>query len=262
MSALARLAILALALAAPLWAEEAPWYQVEVIAFLQPDLSGREGHPPAPRLDYPEPLRFVVPPPAAPGRDARLAALMVPAHLRDRDAAALPEPFSPLPGEAWQLRPAAARLARADGFRVLFHAAWVQPAAGKKSTPWVHVSGGSPLAEGVRELEGALRIWQGRFLHLEARLWRAEPPAPGEEGRVALPPPPRRPLSAELIQLGVEPPPTVATGPLAARVDLLAQSRTVSPGRLVYLDHPRLGVLALVTPLASEGDPQGETARQ
>ncbi|HEX7044433.1 MAG TPA: CsiV family protein [Burkholderiales bacterium] len=102
---------------------------------------------------------------------------------------------------------------RADGrYRVMLHKRWVQPAEPRSSGSAV------ALASWDRELEGALRFYVSRFLHVELRL---------------------------LFQ-----PRATAIGSDAAPSYVIEEERRVRSNDLHYFDHPKFGVLVRVRPAA------------
>lgn len=284
----------------------ANWYRVEVLVFTQSDLFGAEAGPQAPELAYPSPLRQLdqdslssQPLPANTSLNERLAALMVASKLLDHDTARAPAPFSPLPSEARRLNPDAYTLDNNGAFRVLFHQAWLQPLASRRHASWVMVNGGAQRG-GHDEVEGAIRVYQSRFIHVETDLWlnhfesarlvaegednsTGSSPAPEFRGTrspattdstdVILPERPATPQSPYIAQLeamdvamddGGAPspeahPPLSAAPKLAvARVDVLKHNDQITRNQLHYLDHPRMGVLVLVSPALDSDEAEGE----
>lgn len=203
-SALLRFAMLlgaALPTALPAQDASERLYQVEVVIFSQPPGTSSERGP----REAPE--RFETGGEAAPGADD---ADVSGDDRQDEQA----DPDAPLargyaaPGAPLALANVAARLNR-GGYRLLWHQAWVQPAA--VATP-ADLTVLAALGQGpaTPELSGAVSLWQGRFLHLGLQLeWRS---AAG--------------LEAEL-----------------------HQRRRVRPGVDQYFDHPRIGAIAVVTEL-------------
>ncbi len=95
------------------------------------------------------------------------------------------------------------------GYRLLWHQAWVQPASDATAAD-LNVLAALGRGRTSPDLGGAISLWQGRFLHLGMELeWRS---AAG--------------LRAEL-----------------------RQRRRVRTGVDQYFDHPRIGVIAVVTEL-------------
>jgi len=101
----------------------------------------------------------------------------------------------------------------ADGrYRVMLHKRWVQPAEPRSSGSAV------ALASWDRELEGTLRFYVSRFLHVELKL---------------------------LFQ-----PRATAIGGEVAPTYVLEQQRRVRSNDLHYFDHPKFGALVRVRPVA------------
>ncbi len=274
-------------------AQDGDRFQVEVIVFAQDDPWGAEQPHRQAQLAFPSRLQLLEPaqrlfrqPSGTDSLDERLLALMVPETFLTREEAGAEHSFRPLPESERQLDPEAYTLGRSGHYRVLFHEAWRQRVRGRDNAPWVLVSGGRSLAEDHPEMAGALRIYQGRFVHVQADLWRAAetmtntaddgagnpivPPAQGVSGGIALPRLPRPAKSAQWQQLQriqmPSPTQTAARGSqeddksleqrvTLSAVDLLRQRVQLKEGRLQYLDHPRLGVLVLVQAIDDENTP-------
>jgi hypothetical protein len=268
-----------LAQPAPPPTTEAPWVQIEVIAFRHTggDASG-EKWPVAPDLSYPAPLRFLLEP-GSPEHTAALEAREFERALQAEAGSAAPAaPAAPteaaqlsdelpgvlLPPPETVLADAAARIANAPGYRLLAHLAWREPALREGSSEHVLITGGGSAGD-HRELEGSIAITRSRFLHLDARVWLNDFPAPGEAPgpeAVDLPPLPKPPLPqpppgaqadtpATPDPVTEAPPeePVVAVEPVrATRSVVLAASRRIAPGEVHYIDHPLFGLLVTVRP--------------
>lgn len=137
-----------------------------------------------------------------------------------------PEPAGPatqLPPGFYQSREplaltAAAEALRRRGYQPLWHQAWIQP-PGDRDGVVLPVLAALGQGKATSGLGGALSLTRGRFLHLGLELeWQ-----PGPE------------LEA-----------------------VLSQRRRIRSGEEHYFDHPRLGALALVTPL--DYSPSGSPA--
>ena len=248
------------------------WYHVEVILFAQGADDDawrrndwREEGPPALAKNTVELL---------PGLDAD----GLPAGSNRRHA------FRTLPASALDLGAVAERLDRSNDYRVLLHVGWNQPGFSADEAPAVHLStlGALAAAEersvgpGGEEVEGAVRFWRRRFLHVEVDLsfgdieaWRereeGDAPAaarPGGESAVpglttagartgtpALPAKGSAGRAGESIAERDEP---VTDARRAAgadeplRVARLTRSLRLRSGRLHYIDHPLFGVLLVV----------------
>lgn len=186
-------------------------YQVELLVFSQPAGTSRE-HPPRPRSGAPdlEPGAFVLLPDAA----AELRAAGSGEAAAD---SALPPPGFGPPVAPLSLAAVASQLAR-NGFRTLWHQAWIQ-GPGAREGPELGVL--AALGQGRAEpgLSGTVNLAVGRFLHLE--------------------------LALELdTQAGFE--------------AELRQRRSIRLGVEHYFDHPRIGVIAVVTAVERPvGQPPG-----
>ncbi len=287
-----QLAIVSLTLWAGQVAADDNWFQVEVIVFTQEDPQREEAPRTAPQLAFPSDLRILEPAPRVQSRlpapdelNRRLAALMVPEALLTRERARAKKAFTPLDEDQRQLNPEAYTLGRSGHYRVLFHEAWRQPATKRGTAPWVLLRGGRERA-GTPEMAGALRIFQERFYHVEATLWWATEMSPTredangidtaatEENRsVVLPRPPEPEPSPAMQRLermdraaardeSVEDrqAPESERAPVTApAVDLLQRSEQIRPEKRHYLDHPRLGVLVLVTPMEEDDGKKEKT---
>lgn len=123
------------------------WYQVEVLIFAQVDNFGDESASAAEQLSYPTEL----------------------IDVEDGDS-----PFPLMTKDERQLGPEAYTLDQSDSYRVLYHQAWRQPGRGSANMPWIRVAGGSKHGA-HHELEGSVRVYLSRFLHLETDLWKIVP---------------------------------------------------------------------------------------
>ena len=245
------------------------WYHVEVVLFAQGADDDawrrndwREEGPPALAKNTVELL---------PGLDADGR----PAGSNRRHA------FRALPPSALDLGTVADRLDRSNDYRVLLHAGWNQPGFSDDEAPAVHLGTLGALAgakersagPGGEEVEGAVRFWRRRFLHVDVDLsfgdieaWRERkegtaPARPGGESAVpglTMPPPrtgtPALPAEGSAGRAGGsaedDEPETDARRVAGAheplRVTRLTRSLRLRSGRLHYLDHPLFGVLLVV----------------
>lgn len=202
-------------------AQSAPRYQVEVVIFTQPAGTSLEQRP-LPAAPLPED--------DVPGQDddaaTPVAAQPAPADAESDGEGQAPESLLPpgvsMPEAPLALAAVATRLNRGD-YRLLWHQAWVQPAAAGDGLDLATLAA---LGQGPADpaISGTVRLSAGRFLHLGMEL-----------------------------QLD-------ADGDVAA---VLQQRRRVRPGIEQYFDHPHIGVIAIVSeleedPLAAAGDAQSE----
>ncbi len=94
-----------------------------------------------------------------------------------------------------------------------------------------------PVGPPPEKIDGVVRLYRSRYLHLEADLLYHRPEATT--------------ISVEVAPEGVAPPPT----PTLFR---MTTSRRMRSRELHYLDHPLFGVIALITPLELETEPDPE----
>lgn len=138
--------------------------------------------------------------------------------------------FTKLSADSYRLKPVRYTLQRAGEYSVLYHRAWRQLAYSPSRAVSYPVQ--TTTDSGYR-LEGALQLKRGRYLHLDVdlRLLGTVVQAPGQ----FLP-------SQEL--------------PRAYR---LTERRRLRGDKLHYFDHPRFGLLALVTPVSMPESAEDET---
>ena len=247
------------------------WYHVEVVLFAQGADDAvwrrddwREEGPPTLAKNTVELL---------PGLDAA----GLPAGSNRRHA------FRTLPPSTLDLGAVADRLDRSNDYRVLLHVGWNQPGFSDDEAPAVHLSTLGALAggeersavTGAEEVEGAIRFWRRRFLHVDVDLsfgdieaWRERregaAPAAARPGESAVPGlttdgaragTPTRPAAGSAESAGGSAAegdePDTAAGRAAGadeplRVARLTRSLRLRSGRLHYIDHPLFGVLLVV----------------
>jgi hypothetical protein len=80
------------------------------------------------------------------------------------------EPFIILDANMRDLNDSARALDRRK-YNVVFHQAWRFEAETDGEDPWIHISAGKRLDD-RSEIEGSLRFYRSRFLHVETDLWR------------------------------------------------------------------------------------------
>lgn len=254
--------------------EEPKWYTVEAVIFERLDPRGLEtelwtADPGAPELTGVIELTDAAGQPL----DVELAGA----------SGDLPHAFQSLPPAERQLDGVIGRLERSETYRPLVHLAWRQPGFSEEQSKPVHVQVGPrllhppprdeepstptfPLPSAFAEetaqeeaapteyvpaiiqdrgslstaLEGTLRLHLARYLHLKADLLYFTPPSAED-----------RPLPDEGAPM---PSDEDAAGEAGAgeiwqpTLFRLQESRRMRSGELHYFDHPRFGVLALVTP--------------
>ena len=80
------------------------------------------------------------------------------------------EPFIILDPSMRDLNDSARALDRRK-YNVVFHQAWRFETEAEDKDPWIHISAGKRLDD-RSEIEGSLRFYRSRFLHVETDLWR------------------------------------------------------------------------------------------
>jgi hypothetical protein len=225
-------------------AQQARWYQVEVLVFSYPAGGAAEQWEATPKLAYPTVTQRLT--------GAREQSAVVPqADAASPPAAVQPIPFATLPATQRELARQADAMQRSGRYQILFHEAWLQPMANQAAAvPIVldHSGDGGPWPA----LQGTIKLYHSGDLQLETNLWLN---TQGEylHSSWRMPPPPLGPAS------GIRETPAQAvpdaSGP-AAPADkeypfrhavLLNQTRHLRSGELLYIDHPMMGVLAKIT---------------
>jgi hypothetical protein len=273
------------------------WYTVELIVFryLEPD--SEEIFPLLPELKYPDSMRLLEAGESQLDPQHTLELLgpeqRIPSRAFSLDRTApdiaaelpieIPEPDYRVPA-AYVLLDAAerefnsegARIRRSKGMRLLFHQAWRQPVHNRDQASDIQID-----SEGMTDfpvLQGSIKLYVSRYLHLETNLWLNDsrtdlpekwampaPPLPTEPGpeiidyqfRIALPE--QSYFDVPSIQLddlaSVSPEPFDEEEFLSQRFYvpfnhalLLQQKRRMRSGELHYIDHPRLGVMIKLVP--------------
>jgi hypothetical protein len=192
-----------------------------------------------------------------------------------------PIPFTVLDADAREFNSKASEMARSGRYDILFHETWAQPMVSKTDTlPIVVDRSGDNQA--WPKLQGSIKLYLSRFLHIETNLWLntmgeylpdywiipapplgppslviEEPEAPWEALTVA------EDMAAPSTQAVAEEPTENADDNAILAVDsvpvspwhhaiLLQQKRKMRSTEVHYIDHPMLGVVALITPLSDD----------
>ena len=105
-------------------------------------------------------------------------------------------------------------------YDVLVHKRWLQPADAASEAQWVYLKNArtDPL-----QLEGTVRFYQSRFLHVEVELLLRE-----DGGRE---------------------PTTAGTTDAGPKVYRISEQRRIRSRRINYFDHPKFGALVWVAPV-------------
>jgi hypothetical protein len=306
---------LGLALAAStLWAQEPPTdplYKVELLIFSyrSPAAGASEAWEPTPRLSYPDPARFLLNPPRIRAMAAEFGdnseidtygrQLITTASKRPdapspepadsiTEPATIITPFEVLDNTELELAAGAGGLQRSGRYDVLFHQAWVQPLRQRDSALPIILDQSGDSGDWPA-LQGSVKFYLSRYLHLETRLWLN---TRGDylPGRWWMPAPPLSPPSvmvdgqppyiarlgeAETSASDRNPAPAPyhtdpfrpigpeSQGPGPADTQpweppwsyrhsvLLQQTRRMRSEEVHYLDHPMLGLVVKLTPVES-----------
>jgi hypothetical protein len=106
-----------------------------------------------------------------------------------------PLPFVALPGTALEFGAEASAMEQRGGYRILFHESWVQPMLDEDSSlPLVLDRSGDRDTPVWPRLQGSVKLYLSRYLHIETNLWL------NTDGHYLTPgwqidPPPRAPAS-------------------------------------------------------------------
>lgn len=299
---------------------EARWYRVELLVFSHKGSGAAtsEAWDPLPALRYPEGFRFlrdldreasdreawpdaqstidergvhtIVVPETSNNDSDRLADQDIPPADNSAPAVtgiadeelppARPTPWVMLPASELEFRGKAAYMERSGRYETLLHESWVQPMSSDvDSLPIVIDRSGD--VESWPRLQGSVRFYLSRYLHLETNLWlnTAGTYIPGSW---SMPAPPLGPKSLQVIEpkLELEPEPEPlpqsrydglmssepekTTDDMEAQLALdqprypwrhaiiLSDKRRMRSEEVHYLDHPMLGVVVKITPLPEE----------
>lgn len=194
-------------------------YQIELIAFARSGAEADENWDRQYDLHYPE--RYVN------------------LHASDGSNSS----FQLLPTDAMQLNKETDAIAGRRNLHVLLHAAWRQTVDDPAHATAVIISGGKPFGT-HHELEGTFTLSVEHFLRADANLWlsrfssnTAEAPAKTQ----TLPNPPG----------AIAPVADDGAHYVATQTVVLQEQRRLRSGELHYFDHPRMGLIVLVTPVAT-----------
>ena len=143
------------------------------------------------------------------------------------------EPFIILDANMRDLNDSARALDRRK-YNVVYHQAWRFEAETDGEDPWIHISAGKRLDD-RSEIEGSLRFYRSRFLHVETDLWRlkfADQDSLVDALRVKLPDLPNFELGAEISaqkqwQISVSPEYVMDLNPKSDMVDIDGIAYTV-----------------------------------
>lgn len=128
-----------------------------------------------------------------------------------------------IPGPDSSLFKAAVTLDADANYRVLAHRRWQQTADPRSEAKWVYITS---LRTGAPELEGTLRFYQGRYLHVDIELLFRE----------------REVGSLSFVQSDYSIP----------KIYRISEHRRIRSRDVNYFDHPKFGALVKVTPVEKQ----------
>lgn len=207
-------------------------YQIELIVFARDgaDATAEEGWPGDYNLRYPGDTVILQP-------------------TADGSAA----PYQLLPPAQLQLQGESAAIARRRNLHVLFHGAWQEPGQDPAHATSVFIAGGQ-LVGTHHELEGYVTLSVERYLHLDTHLWLSRFTS-ADQAPANAPLLPAPPTAATTPDAVAGPGAAVASPYAVSRLYVLEEQRRMRSGELHYEDHPALGLLVLVTPVATPAAP-------
>lgn len=209
-------------------AHSASWYQVEVLIFANED--------PAALDDEFWPTGLTIP--------AKPNAVPLASSTKGQQA------YRTVPRSSLLFTSERKRIAKYDGFRVLYHGGWTQPVTSKRNARPVHIKAGQILDNGQYELEGYITIDKGRYLHFRPNLFHSRQLTAQERNTLH---------SFEQQSDSTEQSSnTPQTGSLEIPDFLtvqMDQGRRMRSKEVHYLDHPLMGILVLMLPLKQSSSP-------
>lgn len=119
---------------------------------------------------------------------------------------------------SFMLKSTDSRIRNTRGLRVIFHKAWSQPVRRSRDSQPVAIQAGNMMADGYYELEGAITVDRGHYLHFKPDLQL------------------RRNITLE-------------DGSMRTITAVLDEPRRMKSKEAHYIDHPLFGILVYTTPL-------------
>jgi hypothetical protein len=149
-----------------------------------------------------------------------------------------PTAFSALKRQDRNLNSIARSISRSSGYRLLSHQAWRQPMTDKADATPILLQLGDQL-DGLFEIDGTLRFYRSRYLHVITDLWFTRKLAANES----------RPLvdQANLDAFLQQPATTTVSVPMR-------HSRRMRSATLHFIDHPQFGMLIKIDRYAGPPD--------
>lgn len=146
--------------------------------------------------------------------------------------------FTRLPKEYRRLNTVAKNLQQSGYYKVLFHEAWPMPVRKQKSATWIKIEAGKKQAD-HRQLEGAIGVSLGRYLHLHTQLHLNQFTNDGTN------------VQTELSNLFNYP---TSQAKVTQRFSMI-QKRKMRSVELHFMDHPKLALLVRFDPYSPQTGP-------
>ncbi|NRB41053.1 MAG: hypothetical protein HRU20_21705 [Pseudomonadales bacterium] len=156
------------------------------------------------------------------------------------------------------------RLKSSRDFRVLYHQSWVQHIKDKASAENIVIQTGRPI-DGVYPVAGSIKLYKGRYLHLQSNLWFVDFPKDVHSLETAPYSAFAQPTEEHAIESAITAPiegiwPIPPT-PLKAtdkanqlwtadiqRISQIQQHRRMRSNEIHYIDHPLYGIILEIRP--------------
>ena len=203
------------------WAD---WYQVEVIIFSQTGPADKERHPSKMSINYPKNIRDLKGLTAASRGFVNLEVLQGNIPSKEESFVALEEKDLIMNREH-------TKIISSQNYNILYHESWRQPSLKEQESPWVSIKGGENYGQN-HELEGNIRLIKNNYLRFEADIW----------GKIFE----KSKETKKRFSFFKEKAGTAANTSII-EIFRLNQSIRVFANKATYLDHPKLGVIVLVT---------------
>ncbi len=133
-------------------------------------------------------------------------------------------------------------LRRSEQYTVLFHKAWRQTMWEKAKSPWLIIRGGRDFGE-HKELEGAIRIHIGRYLHVTTDLWLSDYSSPSNLAAVNRTPIPLLGRSTSTFANFNQ------SRSIPNQLYIFREKRRMRSKETHYIDHPLMGIMVRMLPL-------------
>ncbi|MEP0202626.1 MAG: CsiV family protein [Halioglobus sp.] len=203
---------------------------------------------------------------SAAGDQASSAGAAAAIDPQGRGSALLPAPFVQRPAAEREFHGKAAYMQRTGNYRTLYHHTWLHPMRDESSALPIVLDRSGDTRDWPA-LQGSVKIYLSRYLHIETNLW-LNTTGNYLPGQWAMPPAPLGPPSLIVIEPEIsQPEPLSVTNDneLVSETDTtlepaypwrhavrFTEKRRMRSNEVHYLDHPMLGVVVKFTPVPQE----------